>query len=102
MRSFDTAFRNGGDEFSIILPDCSLENALEVAKRIQKEVEAHPFQISKKKNICVTVSIGAATYPDTCTNHHQIIQSADEALYKAKQSGKNRVYPSQTSVREEV
>ncbi|MEK4298015.1 GGDEF domain-containing protein [Oceanobacillus sp. FSL W8-0428] len=102
IRSFDTAFRNGGDEFSIILPDCSLENALEVAKRIQKEVEAHPFQISKKKNICVTVSIGVATYPDTCTNHHQIIQSADEALYKAKQSGKNRVYPSQTSVREEV
>ncbi|MCT1902149.1 GGDEF domain-containing protein [Oceanobacillus sojae] len=100
IRSLDIAFRNGGDEFSIILPDCSLENALEAAKRIQKEVEAHTFQISEEQSICVTVSIGAATYPDTCTNQHQIIQTADKALYKAKQSGKNRIYPSQTSVRE--
>ncbi|GAA0315266.1 GGDEF domain-containing protein [Oceanobacillus oncorhynchi subsp. incaldanensis] len=97
IRSFDMAFRNGGDEFSIVLPNCSIENALEVAERILEDVKAHPFQISQKESIYITVSIGAATYPDTCSNPLQIIHQADEALYKAKHSGKNQVYPAKTS-----
>ncbi|GIO24208.1 diguanylate cyclase [Oceanobacillus sp. J11TS1] len=102
IRSCDVAFRNGGDEFSVALPGCALSDALEVAERIRKEVEACPFKISRDQAVPVTVSISVATYPDTCTSHDQIVQAADKCLYKAKLLGKNRVYPSETPFRKEV
>lgn len=93
IRSFDIAFRNGGDEFSVILPGCSLADAIEVAERIRNEVEKCQFEISKKQVIPVTISVGVATYPDTCTDYSLIIHTADESLYKAKEAGKNQIYP---------
>ncbi|MEF3331044.1 MULTISPECIES: GGDEF domain-containing protein [Oceanobacillus] len=83
--------------FQLCCQTCSIENALEVAERILEDVKAHSFQISQKESIYITVSIGAATYPDTCSNPRQIIHQADEALYKAKHLGKNQVYPAITS-----
>ncbi|MFD1065979.1 diguanylate cyclase [Oceanobacillus locisalsi] len=100
-RSLDKAFRHGGDEFLIILPNCGITNGLEVAERIREEVAEHSFQISKNRYIHVTVSIGAATYPDTCSHYQQIIQQADEALYKAKHAGKNQIYSNITSSQKE-
>ncbi|MFD1414335.1 diguanylate cyclase [Oceanobacillus jeddahense] len=70
-------------------------NALKVAERILKVVEAHSFQISKKESI--SISIGAETYPNICSNPQQILHQADEALYKSKHLGKNQVYPAKTS-----
>ncbi|WP_227994853.1 diguanylate cyclase domain-containing protein [Oceanobacillus sp. CFH 90083] len=91
IRSFDMAFRNDKDEFSITLPNCSVSAALEVADRMQKEVEVYPFQISKKRRIHLT---GPATYPGS--NHQQMIHQADKALY-SKAFRKNQVYPAKTS-----
>lgn len=96
IRSFDIAFRNGGDEFSIILPGCPHVYALEVAERIRKEVEEFQFEVSMNQVIPITVCIGVATYPDTCSDYSQIIHTADESLYKAKKLGKNKVYPFET------
>ncbi|WP_417897824.1 diguanylate cyclase [Bacillus haimaensis] len=90
-RSFDLVSRNGGEEFSVILPDCPKHQAIEKGERIRLAVEIHPFSISADEHIHITVSIGAATYPETNVNTENIIKSADDCLYKAKHSGRNQV-----------
>ncbi|WP_083553729.1 diguanylate cyclase [Planococcus versutus] len=90
-RSFDIVSRNGGEEFSVILPDCQQEQAVKIAERIRKSVEIHPFKISATETITITISIGAATYPETVADTSQIVGIADECLYKAKRTGRNRV-----------
>ncbi|WP_235864071.1 GGDEF domain-containing protein [Sutcliffiella halmapala] len=90
-RSFDTVSRNGGEEFSVILPDCPNHQAIEIAERIRRAVEKHPFPISQQDHINITVSIGVATFPETIKNTEQIIKYADECLYKAKRMGRNQV-----------
>ncbi|MGE4273701.1 MAG: diguanylate cyclase [Desulfitobacterium sp.] len=91
-RDFDFVSRVGGEEFSVILKQCSLAKTIEVAERIRKNVEDHDFVIENGKIIHITVSIGVAVYPDTVNNVHEVAESADKALYKAKQSGRNRIY----------
>ncbi|EIM06054.1 hypothetical protein A1A1_13127 [Planococcus antarcticus DSM 14505] len=90
-RSFDIISRNGGEEFSVILPDCQQEQAVVIAERIRKSVEVHRFKISSTDSIHITVSIGSATYPETVADTAQIVGIADECLYKAKRTGRNRV-----------
>ncbi|WP_223702522.1 GGDEF domain-containing protein [Sutcliffiella deserti] len=90
-RSFDIISRNGGEEFSVILPDCPNYQAIEVAEKIRLAVEKHPFAISLKEHINITVSIGVATYPETILNSDLMIKNADVCLYKAKSLGRNRV-----------
>ena len=90
-RDFDIISRNGGEEFSVILLDCSASNAVKVAERIRKNVETNKFYISDKINICVTISIGVATYPDITDNIDNLIDNADTALYEAKKTGRNKV-----------
>lgn len=90
-RSFDIVSRNGGEEFSVILPDCQHEQAVEIAERIRIAVEIHDFKVSSLDSINITVSIGAATYPETVADTSQIVGTADECLYTAKRTGRNRV-----------
>jgi diguanylate cyclase len=90
-RSFDIVSRIGGEEFSVILPDCPSEQAIEVAQRIRVAVEAHKFIILDGINISITISIGAATYPDNVTDLEDLVKQADTALYSAKRSGRNKV-----------
>lgn len=90
-RSFDVVSRNGGEEFSVILPDCPHGQAIEIASRIREAVEKHPFRVSAKKTINITVSIGVATYPETVSETSKIVYNADECLYKAKRAGRNQV-----------
>ncbi|WP_226681724.1 GGDEF domain-containing protein [Sutcliffiella horikoshii] len=90
-RSFDVVSRNGGEEFSVILPDCPHHLAKEIAERIRKAVEIHNFHVSPKETVKLTISIGVATYPETVSDTNQIVDMADECLYKAKRSGRNRV-----------
>ncbi len=59
--------------------------------RINNAVEKHEFNIGEDKFINITVSIGVAIYPDTTSNLKDIKEEADMALYKAKQSGRNKV-----------
>ena len=59
-RSFDIVSRNGGEEFSIMLLDCSASHAVRIAERIRKNVELNKFFISDKISINITVSIGVS------------------------------------------
>jgi diguanylate cyclase len=90
-REFDVASRNGGEEFSVILPDCSQQEAVNIAERIRSAVEQHSFHISEGRTVKITVSIGIAIYPDTTESFNDLIMEADSALYQAKQSGRNKV-----------
>lgn len=90
-RDFDIVSRNGGEEFSVMLLDCMPEQAKIIAERIRVTVEKHEFLLSKGNSIGITISIGIATYPDTTSNFNKLIDEADKALYKAKQTGRNRV-----------
>lgn len=90
-RRMDSISRIGGEEFCIILPKCSSEKVLQIGERIRKNVEEHTFDLLNGKCIHVTLSLGAATYPDTVNQIEQIIEEADQALYLSKKTGRNRV-----------
>ena len=90
-RSIDIVSRVGGEEFTILLPCCSHEKALEVAERVRGEVEKHKYILPNNIEISITISIGAATYPDMVMNPNELVHKADEGLYLAKRSGRNKV-----------
>ncbi|SEW42969.1 diguanylate cyclase [[Clostridium] fimetarium] len=91
VRTFDVVSRNGGEEFSALLLDCSAEHAFRIAERIRKKIETYNFEISNDISIDITVSIGIASYPYTSMNIDSLIEDADKALYEAKRIGRNRV-----------
>lgn len=90
-RSIDIISRNGGEEFSVILQNCNLKKALEVAERIRQNVEEYNFELDLDNTIKVTISIGVSSYPKNPTNIDDLLIEADKALYKAKRAGRNRV-----------
>jgi diguanylate cyclase (GGDEF)-like protein len=81
--------RYGGDEFVVILPEAGPEDAAIVAERIRTKVERHQFTGGRRLKISLTVSIGAAVFPDNALSPHQLISSADQAMYAAKAGNKN-------------
>lgn len=87
----DIVSRNGGEEFSILMTDCPRDKVLEVAERIRETVQDHKFYLIDGQKINITVSIGVSIYPDIVNDINMIVQKADEALYKAKSTGRNRV-----------
>ncbi len=90
-RSFDIISRNGGDEFSVLLLDCTETRAKDVAERIRTAVEHHPFPLSDGTSIPVTVSIGIASAHAAEESSRQLVHLADSALYHAKHAGRNRI-----------
>ena len=91
IRTCDTAGRYGGEEFSIVLPEAKMEDGINLAERIRKEVEQYNFGDVNKVIRC-TISIGVSSYPDPgIKNLEDLINKADRALYNAKAEGRNRV-----------
>lgn len=90
VRTHDVAARFGGEEFVMLLPETSLGGAVVVAERIRTAVENVDFNSSGCRHN-VTISIGVAEYLGDGTDVEEVIKKADEALYKAKSSGRNRV-----------
>jgi len=89
IRQIDTAARYGGDEFAVILPSTSLAEAVVVAQRTVQAVADSPL-LWEKHRIPLSISLGVGQYePNTCPE--DITNSSDEALYLAKQAGKNMV-----------
>jgi two-component system, cell cycle response regulator len=82
--------RYGGEEFSIVMPEAGPENARKFAEKIRKLVEDHRFSF-ENKDISVTISLGVADLTGDMTEPLQFIKLADQNLYKAKKSGRNRV-----------
>ncbi|KAB8126206.1 diguanylate cyclase [Gracilibacillus oryzae] len=91
VHSADIVSRNGGEEFTVILTNCPVENAKQISEKIRQKVERHPFLLTTGEHIHITVSIGVACYNETTSRARQLIHEADEALYKAKQTGRNKV-----------
>ncbi|MFQ5543288.1 MAG: diguanylate cyclase [Nitrospiria bacterium] len=91
IRSVDILFRYGGEEFVVILPGTSLQNTLIVARRIKKQVETALFH-EDGEPIRMTVSMGLAEYPaPTIKSPKAVFHAADQALYRAKRAGRNRI-----------
>jgi len=88
-RQMDTVGRWGGEEFIVILPETSAEEAQNVAERIRKAVSFHSFEISG--GLHLTCSIGVACYPDHACDQDELITAADRAMYGAKRLGRNQV-----------
>ncbi|TET17715.1 MAG: diguanylate cyclase, partial [Dehalococcoidia bacterium] len=87
IRGIDIAFRYGGDEFTVILPQAPLDDAYNIAERIRKRVESE----MDSKGVALTCSMGVASWPTDGVMREEIIQAADAALYHSKQAGRNRI-----------
>ncbi len=89
-RSGDIAARIGGEEFALLLPECTLEDAIATAERLRASVEAARFPLDGEDQR-LTISIGVATLADGCDSRGALMAAADAALYRAKDEGRNRV-----------
>lgn len=90
-RASDVVCRYGGEEFLIILPEATLQDTLERAERLRNDVRNIEFQRRGQALGMVTLSIGVAAYPDHGPTPESLLQAADEALYRAKTEGRDRV-----------
>jgi diguanylate cyclase (GGDEF)-like protein/PAS domain S-box-containing protein len=90
VRQEDLVGRMGGEEFAVLLPQCSRRQALQLAERIRASLERHAVALDDGHKIAATVSIGVTSVASAVTLD-QLIAAADQALYCAKSSGRNRV-----------
>ncbi len=92
IRPGDTLARYGGEEFAVILPNCSLQYAIQVAERLRHATEQASIPIAGKQPLSFTISIGVAEIRDTPKpDLKRLVKTADEALYEAKSLGRNRI-----------
>ena len=93
LRKVDVASRYGGEEFSILLPQTTLQEAGVIADRIRRKVMETPFPHGKSQPLgAVTISIGLSSFSPGLDSAEAIVRAADRALYHAKAHGKNRAY----------
>lgn len=90
LRQIDLLGRYGGDEFIVLLPETSLENACLVAERLRASIARIPFSANGKP-LYITISVGVASLRDDCKTLESLMERADQALYQAKENGRNRV-----------
>jgi diguanylate cyclase (GGDEF)-like protein len=92
LRKVDIAFRYGGEEFVILLPGTPEFEAVHTAERLRRVIQQHRgFRDPRGNPREVTVSVGVSVYPDTARTDEMLFTQADEAMYRAKQRGKNQV-----------
>jgi diguanylate cyclase (GGDEF)-like protein/putative nucleotidyltransferase with HDIG domain len=91
LRHYDVPARFGGEEFSILLPETTTDQALEIAERIRRAVSERSFGDGNLQSLRVTISIGVATFPQDASAPNALIHEADLAVYRAKLQGRNRV-----------
>jgi len=92
VRGIDLACRYGGEEFVVVMPDTDVAFAYSVAERLRKSVEATPFVISRAPHqLNITISIGIAGSERHGDSAEALLHRADQALYRAKREGRNRV-----------
>lgn len=91
LRLIDFAFRYGGDEFVVLLPQTSKSAAMVVARRLRDVFRSAEFLREAGLNLNVRISMGVATYPEDAKNAHEIIRQADEMMYSVKNTTRDNV-----------
>jgi two-component system chemotaxis response regulator CheY len=91
LRNYDRVGRWGGEEFILILPDTQLNDAATVAERVRVRMAEMKMSLENKKTFSVHISLGAACTTGQFSSLTKLIDAADQALYQAKQTGRNRV-----------
>ena len=92
IRKGDVVCRYGGEEFLIILPGISASTTIERAETVRARVERELRIIYNDDWLPITISLGAAAFPDHGRTPEDVLKAADDALYKAKEDGRNRVF----------
>ena len=94
IRNIDLACRYGGEEFVIVMPETDMAVATMVAERLRRRIATEPFSVQQgDRSLDVTISIGLASLAEPGDNAATILKRADQALYRAKRDGRNRVVP---------
>lgn len=92
VRTIDLCCRIGGEEFLILLPGTELQVGFTVAERLRRTISAVPFDVGAGSGpLAITVSIGVASYETSADTPQSVLKRADDALYRAKRAGRNRV-----------
>ena len=92
VRGIDLACRYGGEEFVVVMPDTDIAMATAVAERLRRRIAAEPFAINQNtRTVKMTISIGIAAMRSSEDTPAEIVKRADQALYRAKREGRNRV-----------
>jgi len=92
FRPRDLACRFGGEEFVVIMPDTLPEDAMQIAERLRHSIAAAPFYIGRnREQLEVTCSVGVSVGNQVSDIPETVLKRADQALYSAKQCGRNRV-----------
>ena len=92
IRGIDLACRFGGEEFVVVMPDTDMAYAYAVAERLRKSIETTPIEISRAPGrLSITISIGIAESEQASDSAEELLYRADQALYRAKKTGRNRV-----------
>jgi diguanylate cyclase (GGDEF)-like protein len=90
-RADDTLARLGGEEFALLVARADKAGATAAAERVRRDIGARPFVLDDGVRLDLTVSLGVATYPDDGGDAATLLARADEALYRAKHGGRDRV-----------
>lgn len=91
LRSCDLFGRLGGEEFALVIPDCSMRQGCMIAERIRQVISSEAMLLADGRYLPITVSIGMAALRGDRITIHELLQQADQALYAAKDAGRNRI-----------
>ena len=91
LRLVDAAFRYGGDEFVVLLPQTSKEAAVRVARRLMATFDSAQWVANEETVLHLSASVGIATFPQDGNTSQAIVQRADELMYEVKQAGRNNI-----------
>jgi len=99
VRRSDIVCRYGGEEMLLVMPDCELDEGIRKASAIRESIKSMVLRSDGVELPSITVSIGVAIYPDNAQDRIELVSAADQALYKAKKSGRDRVVVAETTDR---
>ena len=91
LRSYDSAARVGGEEFTVLLPGASLADSIRIVERVRTAIQAHAHVVVDGQIIAVTCSAGLASLESPADTVQELMLAADQALYRAKNSGRDRI-----------
>ena len=97
VREIDVVSRFGGDEFTVILPQTGAAGARVIAERLRQRIAGTTFLRAHGLEVRLTASLGIASYPEHGRTEEDLVTRADQAMYAAKEAGKNRVQTARTA-----